>query len=184
MNRILLFSGPAGVGKTSIVEILVNFHEYKPLKSSKYLREIADRKKLPVTRENLQNIGDDLDRRTNFQWIVDNVAIPQISGNPDHNHWLLDSVRKNEQVANFRENSDWNIFHVYITAPERIIIDRFEKRKLSDNSNQYEKSYEELINHPNEISSRWLEKIADFVLHYEQMTPKQAANIIKKNWLK
>ena len=179
---ILLFSGPAGVGKTSITQILENQHEYRPLKSSKYLREIADEQELSITRENLQEIGDSLDCETNYRWIVDKVAIPQISEKPSHTRWLLDSVRKSEQVAHFKECGDWEIFHVHITASEDTLKSRFEERMLNSDSFQYETPYEELLLHPNEISSRQLGNIADFVLHYEQMTPKHAAKLILNNW--
>ncbi len=175
---ILLFSGPAGVGKTSITEVMEKCHGFKLLKSSLHLREIAIEKQIPISRKALQTIGDDLDIETNFQWIVDKVAIPQISRTMHHGRWLLDSIRKREQIAHFKKLEKFKVFHVHITASEGTIKTRFYERNLKGEENQYEKPYEELLQHPNEISSRQLDKFADFVLLYEKMTPAQAAEVI------
>lgn len=175
---ILLISGPAGVGKTSITDVLEKSFNYQPLKSSKYLREIANKKNIPITRENLQLIGDQLDDKTDFQWIVEEVAKPQILIKSSNINWLLDSVRKKKQVSHFRSEIGWKIFHMHITASGETIKTRFSKRLLEQDNLEYEQCYEKLIKHPNEIESRSLGKIADGVLHYEDITPSEAAQKI------
>jgi len=175
---ILLISGPAGVGKTSITDILQKDHGYGTIKSSKYLREIAAREKLPITRENLIAIGDRLDEETDYLWIVEKVTKPQIFENPSINNWLLDSVRKKQQVVHLRTKTYLEVFHVHVTASEEVIKERYMLRQNHNKDSGYEQSYDDLIQCPNEIASRSLEAIADYVLIYEDILPAQAAQKI------
>jgi hypothetical protein len=43
-----------------------------------------------------------LDEKTNFSWLIDDVAAPMINGDPGQRQWLLDSVRKARQLEHFR----------------------------------------------------------------------------------
>lgn len=90
---ILLLSGPAAAGKSTICEGLIEKHGFAPIKSSRYLRDLVDPPEREVTREVLQEIGDRLDVETDFNWLVQDVAIPQMAELHDQPFWLVDNVR-------------------------------------------------------------------------------------------
>ncbi|VVN41427.1 hypothetical protein PS664_05444 [Pseudomonas fluorescens] len=168
---ILLISGPLAVGKTSVREVLCDRYGFSALQSSTYLKELAATCGIIVDRAALQVLGDSLDLETQYSWIVSDVALPQIQARPSQFLWIVDSVRKAEQVALFREHFGDAITHVHFTCSELILKNRYETRNRQDDST----TYEDAINHPNEISSRGLSGIADRVLDLQDLSSQDAA---------
>lgn len=168
---IVLFSGPAAGGKSTICKILERHYSFVPIKSSKYLRKIALEQKQEITREALQEIGDRLDDETDFRWLVDVVAIPQIDALPNHQLWFVDSVRKKKQIEYFRSAFSTDVVHVHLTASEEVLQQRFIQRDVDHKTTRYEKPYDEHIRHPNEVSSRSLRNLADLVFDTSDTTP-------------
>ena len=177
---IVLFSGPAAGGKSSICRELEQEMNFLPIKSSSYLKRIAVSKSIPITREALQAIGDDLDTKTEYAWIIDEVAIPQLGEKKDHCNWYVDSVRKPKQVELFRSKFQELILHVHVSAPENVLRERFEFRRNQNLDRSYEKNYDEHIEHPNEISARSLGDISDYVIDSSSMSPEEACRIIRQ----
>lgn len=171
---ILLISGPLAVGKTSVRETLVAHHGYLALQSSSFLRELASSCGIPSERASLQTLGDFLDTETQFSWVVKSVALPQIQENPERKFWVFDAVRKPEQVALFREQFGAAIRHVHLTCSEPVLKQRYELRGRHDDS----VSYEVAINHPNEVASRSLSRIADQIFRMDDLTSEEVSKII------
>jgi adenylosuccinate synthase len=175
---IVLFSGPAAVGKSTICAELESSHGFKPIKSSGYLRALADEKGLEVTRNILQKIGDQLDLETNFSWLVEDVAKLEVHSQADQKYWYVDSVRKPMQIEHFRKSFGEKIFHIHIDAREAILTKRFDERLSNKDTTDYEKPYDEHIKHPNEISSRALGGVADLVIEYSDISAGEAVQLI------
>ena len=90
---ILLLSGPAAAGKTTICELLTKRHGFAAIKSSRYLRTLVKPPKKVITREVLQEIGDQLDLDTDYNWLIADVAVPQMEAQKAQKLWFVDSVR-------------------------------------------------------------------------------------------
>jgi hypothetical protein len=103
------------------------------------------------------------------------------SENPDNDRWLLDSVRKRRQVDHFRDRFGKLVFHVHLVAPEPIIKARYNDRLLAgDEAGNI--PYATAISHANEISSRSLFDVADFLVDLTSTSSETAALAIIKKW--
>lgn len=65
-KKILLLSGPAAAGKSTICELLTDNHGFFPIKSSQHLRSLVELPEREITREVLQEIGDRLGAMREF----------------------------------------------------------------------------------------------------------------------
>lgn len=167
--RIVLLSGPFKVGKSTVTGELIHQFGYLKISSSDYLRSLspgAEQLDIAEARLLLQETGDELDRQTNFRWVVDPVATSAIAGTPDASNWLFDAVRKRRQVEHFRESFGRAVMHVHLTAPDDVLRSR---------SGLTEAAYNTAIAHPNEISARSLGDIADRVFDTTLLTAYEIA---------
>lgn len=166
-------------GKTTVSASLQERHGFAPISSSSFLRaQLAARNK-PLDRRNLQELGDSLDRATDFSWLIESVAIPSIEARPNVDNWLLDAVRKPRQVELFRLLFGDVVRHVHIVAPEIVLEQRYVTRNTSL-SDEYQVS----VLHPNEQSARSLAGFADKVLDTQQHTAWEIADQIMDIWEK
>jgi hypothetical protein len=181
MKLLLLLSGPVAVGKSGAANALVKYHGFVNIKSSAYLRAKASSNGISESRTNLQKTGDRLDDQTDFKWLIDDVAVPAIASNPSNAWWLLDSVRKKRQVDHFRDRFGRCIFHVHFIAPEPTIEARYNDRLLAgDESGNI--PYATAIAHTNELSSRSLIDVADFLVDLTSASSEAAGLAIVEKW--
>lgn len=179
---ILLLSGPAAAGKTTICESLTANHGFAAIKSSRHLRTLVQPTEREVTREVLQEIGDRLDVETDFNWLVTDVAIPQIDAQQDQKFWFVDSVRKPEQIDRFSEAFPGKVLHCHVTAPDSVLRFRMQARDESNGSLSYEKDYAEHVTHPNEVSARALGDVAKLVIDTSRIDALFACDTIMKGF--
>lgn len=177
VKRLLLLSGPMACGKTSISHSLRARYGFLPISSGAYLRDELTSRNQILDRHNLQELGDELDRETNFSWLVEAVAIPAINARPDIENWLLDAVRKPQQVELFRLRFREAVKHVHIVAPEIVLEQRYAAR--SPLSLQ---QYQADVMHPNEQTARSLAAFADQILDTEELVPLAIADQIMEIW--
>jgi len=177
VKRLLLLSGPIAGGKTSVSASLQERHGFVPISSGSFLRAQLAAQNEPIDRRNLQELGDSLDRATDFSWLIESVASPAIEARPDAHNWLLDAVRKPQQVALFRLRFGDVVRHVHIFAPESVLEQRCAARGLS-----HLEDYQASVLHPNEQSARSLAGFADKVLDTKQYTPLEIADQIMNIW--
>ena len=172
---ILLISGPLAVGKTAVRDELEKSYGFVSLRSSAYLRYQANAERIPLDRQSLQNLGDRLDVETNYRWVVDSVARPAISAS-EGMLWLFDAVRKERQVAHFRESGLGLVLHVHFTAADHLLRERYERRQIAQGADADLTTYEDAINHDNERASRALKAIADSSVDLGDISPQVAAD--------
>lgn len=173
MQMLVLLSGPIAVGKTSVRQELLATHSFDHVRSSAYLKELAQ----TDGRTSLQDLGDRLDNETDYRWLLDRVAQPGFMAAPGQERWLVDAVRKKRQVEHFRDAYGPLVLHVHLTAPEEILQQRYAAR-LASSSDQLD--YFAAIQHENEIASRSLIDVADLVLDANLSTPQELAQFIVK----
>jgi len=160
---VLLLSGPVSVGKTTLRDLLIARHSFGSIRSSGYLRELATKQNTGSGRLDLQELGDGLDRQTDFRWVLDDVALPAMAASPQTKRWLFDAVRKKRQVEHFRERFGEAIFHLHLDAPEEVLRERYEQR-LRDGGEPIQGAYDLAVAHENELESRSLIDLADDVV--------------------
>lgn len=172
--RIVLFSGPFKVGKSTVTGELFQQFGYSKISSSDYLRSLTpglEQLDIAQVRLRLQEKGDELDRQTDFCWVVDPVATSVIANAPKVSAWLFDSVRKRRQVEHFRERFGSAVIHIHLTAPDDVLRTR---------SGLSETAYTAAISHSNEVNARSLGNIADQVFDTTLHTAHEIAAQISK----
>lgn len=180
-QRLVLFSGPLAVGKSTVAQVLITQHKFESIRSGIYLRNLAASRALKIDRTNLQELGDGLDTKTDFAWIIDDVAVPMLRYRADHENWLLDSVRKSRQVEHFRARLQARLLHVHFTADDATLRQRYEARAAKNADYEGGVSFEAAIAHPNELSARGLESEADLVIDLTKVGAEDAARLILCN---
>lgn len=175
---ILLTSGPIAVGKSQVVDELIKTYGFSKISSGGYLSKLAQRQNKLISRANLTSIGDSLDKKTNYAWVVEDVAKPIITSSPNHRKWIFDSVRKKRQVEHFKSKFPNSVFHLHLEATEDILETRYSNRQKSGDLRDAEVPYKVAIDNPNEKESRNLISIADLVLNNSQTNPDEVASKI------
>jgi adenylate kinase family enzyme len=173
---IVLLSGAAGAGKSSLAATLIADHGFLKISTSSYLTEIAAAQGLANRRDVLQVLGDRLDEETDYFWPI-KVAQKLIANGKHSGPWLLDAVRKQRQVMHFK-TAFTRVLHVHVTATEDVLRARYQLRQGQEQSRDAEGSYDELIKHPNEVSSRSLEVSADMVFDSHAIRPSAMADVV------
>jgi len=177
MKFILLLSGPIASGKSSVANELVASHGFSSVGTGRYLAGLCRENGAESTRLNLQNLGDDLDIETAFQWPI-SVASRAIEQNPKIDNWLLDSVRKPQQVTNFRGRFGAQVLHVHLYAPEDALKARYESRIKSDAAYLNSVPYAQAIDHPNEVATRGMCFLADLAFDTDALSSSQITPLI------
>ena len=176
MKFLVLLSGPVAVGKTTLREQLVSLYGFDYVRSGRYLLNMARELRREGTRSELQNLGDDLDAKTDFRWLLDDVALPGFRSNPTIENWLVDAVRKSRQIEHFRDTFGEAVVHVHLTAPEIVLRTRYEARRATSDGTGDQTPYERAVAHPNEVASRSLIDSSDSVIDMSNVTPEEAAH--------
>lgn len=179
MQSIVLLSGPVAVGKTTLRDLLAASYGFDYVRSSPYLIQVAAERGIGTSREDLQDLGDELDRSTDFRWVVDQVATPTFRLRPEKSRWLVDAVRKQRQIDHFRSAFDGAILHVHLTAGEDVLRARFDGRLKAANLHVDGRTpYEAAIQHDNEVQARRLIASADLVVDLGITSTMDAAEMI------
>lgn len=171
IEKLILLSGPVATGKTALREVLVNSFGFRSVRSSGYLKQLADRRCLAGERTGLQDLGDELDRLSDCRWLLDDVVRPECEAFPEQRRWLVDAVRKIRQIEHLRIEYGDVVQHIHLVAEEEILRRRYMERNDAI-------PYETAIQHENEIASRKLILVADLVIDTGMASSKDAAQKI------
>jgi adenylosuccinate synthase len=123
-------------------------------------------------------LGDELDKVTDYRWLICDVAQPAIKGTPAQTLWVVDAVRKRRQVEHFREAFGRAVYHVHFTAPEGVLRARYYGRQSEQGDQADLTSYDAAIDHDNERAARALIECADIVIDLVGRAPPEVAGMI------
>ena len=180
-KTLVLLSGPTAVGKSTVANALINHHGFASIRSGPYLKSRATTLCKSPNRTELQELGDSLDKKTDYTWLINDVAIVALQAAPDQDRWLLDCVRKERQIRRFRERYGAAVLHVHLTAPEEVLRARYEERLAAGGEYAGNTPYPAAAAHPNEISARSLVDVADLTIDLHRVTADQVAITIVEN---
>lgn len=173
MSKLVLLSGPLAVGKTEFSGVLIKRYSFGSIRTGSYLKGLAEASGASADRTSMQELGDSLDLQTDYRWVVDAVAKPQIDANADVTRWLFDSVRKKRQIEHFRSMEGMQVTHIHLNASEKILRERYNERASKGHDYAGNVEYSVAIRHPNEASSRSLIEFADLVIDASTKSSEQ-----------
>lgn len=127
--RILLISGAVATGKSTLCQGLhdrfgVEILKTKTLIQTKYPHAASERREL-------QRLGDELDKKTTFQWVRDALHRYVNERLREPGVVVVDAVRKTQQVDSIRRAYGPRVFHIHLTASEDELARRYVGRKGS-----------------------------------------------------
>lgn len=116
MKQIVGVVGPIASGKGVVISFFQN-RGYDVISLSDIVRERAKEWGLPITRENLQNVGDSLRKKFGSSILAEMVA-PIIKKNPKK-QFIIDGIRNPAEIAFLQKEFDAYIIGVTATAKKR-----------------------------------------------------------------
>jgi len=128
-------TGPMASGKGEAVKYFVS-RGFVPLSLSDLVREEAVRRGGISTREQMQNLGNEL-RKTEGAGVLGRRVVGKI-GVSSQRQWVIDGIRNPAEVSELRTLDRFLL--IGITAPVAILIERMKKRARGTDS-----AHEELI---------------------------------------
>jgi adenylosuccinate synthase len=168
IDRIILLSGPICSGKTTLLNQLNKVFKCNVFKTSDALRK--RRRKKTFTRGELQQYGENLDKRTKGKWIVEYLDsfINDLQEN-DKSIVIVDSVRIKNQIDAIRKAFGQSVFHFHLTAPEKILEERYKKLKVDNEDYEFDTFQETQINRT-ERNINNLKEYADVLINTVRCT--------------
>ncbi len=127
-------TGSIASGKEVVADYLIP-KGFVYLSLSNELREIAQKKKVLLTRENLQDLGNELRKQEGADFLAKSV-LNKINSQ-QYRNVIIDSIRNPAEVK-LLEKSLKNFFLVAVDAPPKIRFERLKKRDRESDPKTYE----------------------------------------------
>lgn len=156
---IVLLSGHVASGKSTLASRLENQFGFYVVKTWQLLKAV--RPEVSDDRQVLQELGEELDRRTGGEWLLEELD-KEIRSKHDNDLIVVDAVRMLGQIESVRRGFGRNVKHIHLDAPLQTLANRYDKRKAA--SIQELGSYEEVLKNQTEQSVSNLAQSADIVV--------------------
>lgn len=128
-TRIVLLSGPVSAGKTTLaLSLRERFRSVIHIRTSEFLLERAQGGK--HDRAYLQDLGGKLDKKTNGEWVRDELA-RRLRDAPPESTVVVDAIRIQKQIDAIRKAYGRAVFHVHLDAELKVLTSRYESRPPS-----------------------------------------------------
>src|SRR6185436_11279785 len=126
MRQVVLISGHICTGKSELALRLKTEFGYRTVSTSGIIKHIATAYGGRIDRLALQVLGDELDKKTNHLWLLDEVIKEAATLSSDQ-PIVVDNVRTWDQLQHFRTYHGFSVVHVHLWAPRRILEQRYKK---------------------------------------------------------
>jgi adenylosuccinate synthase len=167
--KIILLSGGISSGKTTLSSELHRQFDLEVLKTKEVIRTLARKKlgrELEADRRAMQLFGERLDHQTGGKWVYEALKkVVRRSSGPV----VVDAVRIKEQIRVIRQAYGFDVIHIHLNAPERVLADRYKRR--TDTGFRELKTYIAVGSNRTEAGVRELEASADVVIDTDRCTP-------------
>lgn len=170
---LVIFSGEICSGKSTVAAVLENQFSFQKISTGNNLREVAEDRGIKSDRCGLQELGDELDIETNFQWIAKLFYEAMNSG---ARHYYFDSVRKREQLELLKFDFP-AATHVHLTAPPDVLEKRYLSRAIGDERDE-QVPYGAAKSSETEQQVRLLAEFADKIFDTDKVSASQIATAI------
>lgn len=162
--RVVVLSGQICSGKSSLSELLRSKYAAEEVKTRRLIQMAKPRTK--DSRLALQRAGNALDKEIGPQWIRDALlrVVEEGAGDVPEGLYVVDSVRKREQIDAIRTAFGPAVYHVHLVAEEDELERRYENRGSSADL----KSYKAARAEKTERGVPKLAAIADIVVHTDR----------------
>lgn len=124
--KIFGITGTLGAGKGTIVSYLVNHYNYKHYSVRAYISEEIVRRNLPVNRDSMVLVANDLRAKQSPSYIIDQLVLKAKECNEN---CIIESIRTPGEVDSLRTNENFRLLAV--DADAEIRYSRISSRKSS-----------------------------------------------------
>jgi adenylosuccinate synthase len=127
MRQVVLISGHICTGKSELAQRLNKQFGHHIVSTSNILKTTAKRRRKSADRLALQAFGDELDSKTNHQWVLDEV-IKEASKLPGDQPIVVDNVRTWNQLQHFRTYHSFSVVHAHLWGPRKVLEQRYKQK--------------------------------------------------------
>lgn len=164
-RMIVLLSGSVASGKSTLASLLEAEYGFHVVKTWQLL--IALRPEIAHDRESLQTFGEELDKKTGGEWVIE--QLDKIARNMPEARIVVDAVRIQGQIDGVRRGFGRRVKHIHLMAPTDTLVKRYKKRRSKDIKELG--SYEQVLKNATERAVTTLAKTADIVVDTTRNLP-------------
>lgn len=126
MRQVVVITGRICTGKSGLAKGLRDEFGYELVQTSEILKQQALKRGRSIDRISLQQLGDEMDKESNYLWLFEEVQ-KQAAALAPYLPIVVDNVRNAEQLEHFRTNHGLETVHVHLYAPNDVLYQRYEK---------------------------------------------------------
>jgi adenylosuccinate synthase len=163
---IVLLSGSVVSGKSMLASLLEQRFGFLVVKTWQLLKTVKP--DVPQDRESLQALGEELDKKTGGQWVVEELD-KVVRTKPDA-LIVVDAVRIQGQIDFVRRGFGSSVRHIHLEAPTETLSKRYKTR--TGKPIKELDSYEDVLKNETERDVPKLAGTADIVVDTNRNTPE------------
>jgi len=163
---IVLLSGSVASGKSTLASLLKKRFGVYIVKTRELLNNVKP--DVPQDRKSLQEFGEELDRKTGGEWVVEELD-KVVRAKESDAIFVIDAVRIQKQIDCIRDGFGQRVKHIHLHAPEDTLAKRYKKR-TGKPIKEFD-SYEQVLQNETEREVPKLAESADVVVDTHRNTP-------------
>src|SRR5260370_30250835 len=123
-KMIVLLSGSVASGKSTLASLLSERFGFEVVKTWQLLKTVKP--DVPQDRESLQALGEELDKKTGGQWVVE--ELDKVVRTKTEALIVVDAVRIQGQIDFVRRGFGPSVRHIHLEAPTETLAKRYKTR--------------------------------------------------------
>ncbi len=162
---VVLLSGSVASGKSTLASLLQERFGFEVVKTWQLLKSVKP--DIAENREALQAFGEELDKKTGGQWVVE--ELDKVVRNKSDALVLVDAVRIEGQIDHIRCGFGRIVKHIHLEAPHETLAKRYKSR--TGKIKEFD-SYDDVLKNETERDVPKLADKADVVVDTNRNTPE------------